>query len=102
MVIEWLKFRVAPEVREKFVQKDEEIWTKAVSQYPGYMGKEVWINPEIPEELVLVIRWQSLEQWRAIPEDFGVEVEARFAQAMAPDKYEMIDNLYYQIRKFPV
>jgi uncharacterized protein (TIGR03792 family) len=101
MVIEWLKFRVSPEVREKFVQKDEEIWTKAISQYPGYMGKEVWINPENQEEVIVVVHWQSMEQWQAVPRDFADQVEEKFAQAVGEDKYEMIESRSYQIRKFP-
>ena len=102
MVIEWLKFRVSPEVREKFVQKDEQIWTKFLSQYPGFLSKEVWISPKVSDEVIVVIRWQSLEKWKSIPEELSIQVEVKFAQAMGEDQYEMIENLKYQVRKFPV
>jgi len=46
MVIEWLEFQVKPEAREKFIQKDQEIWTKFLAKQPGFLGKELWINPD--------------------------------------------------------
>ena len=39
MVIEWLKFTVDSESREQFIQKDEVIWTTALSTYPGFFGQ---------------------------------------------------------------
>ena len=59
MVIEWLKIKVASELREKFIAKDAEIWTARLSGYPGFLSKEVWINPEAPTEVVLIIRWET-------------------------------------------
>lgn len=55
MVIELLKVKIPPELREKCIQKDAEIWTAALAKYPGFMGKEVWINPNDPTEVVLII-----------------------------------------------
>lgn len=54
MVIEWLKFRVIPEQRERFIEQDEAIWTKTVGAYPGFLGKEIWINPNQAEEVILI------------------------------------------------
>ncbi|WP_425469059.1 TIGR03792 family protein, partial [Pediococcus acidilactici] len=50
MVIEWLKFKVVSN-RERFVQKDAEIWTEALARYPGFLGKEVWLNPKESTEV---------------------------------------------------
>jgi uncharacterized protein (TIGR03792 family) len=61
MVIEWLKFRVQPEIWEKFVEQDQAIWTKALATQSGFLDKEVWINPDIADEIILVIRWQTRE-----------------------------------------
>ncbi|MBF2019052.1 MAG: TIGR03792 family protein [Hydrococcus sp. C42_A2020_068] len=101
MVIEWLKFRVSPQSREKFIQKDEEIWTATLAKYPGFLGKEVWINPSAPEEIVLVARWQTREEWKAIPQKDLDETERQFAQAMGEGRYQMIETGEYQVRKFP-
>lgn len=100
MVIEWLQFKVSPEFREKFIQKDKEIWTATLTQFPSFLGKEVWINPQNPEEIILVARWKSYDQWQSLPRPPLEEAERRFAQAMYPDKYELIKLSHYQVRKF--
>jgi uncharacterized protein (TIGR03792 family) len=101
MVIEWLKVRVSPELREKFIQKDAEIWTAMLSEYPGFLSKEVWINPEIPTEVVLMIRWETLEQWKAVPAERLAEIEGRFTQEFG-EQQEIIEAAQYQVRKFPL
>lgn len=101
MVIEWLKFRVAPELREKFIQNDEAIWTAALIDFPGYLGKEVWIDQNAPEEIILVIHWETLEQWHSIPQSLLDQIEEKFAQKMEKDSYKILEFRQYQIRKFP-
>jgi uncharacterized protein (TIGR03792 family) len=99
MVIEWLKFNVLPEFRETFVQKDAEIWTATLAQYPGFLSKEVWISPDDLSEAIVVIRWQSLEQWQAVPAEVLEQTEATFRSAMG-DTYTMTETGKYQVRKF--
>ncbi len=101
MVIEWLKVRVSPELREKFIQKDAEIWTATLASYPGFLGKEVWINPETPSEVVLIIRWESLEAWKAIPQDQLEQTEQQFTQEFG-EQQEIIEGDQYQVRKSPL
>ncbi|MGB6298984.1 MAG: TIGR03792 family protein [Rivularia sp. (in: cyanobacteria)] len=100
MVIELLKFKIAPKHREKYIQRDAEIWTKALVDYPGFLGKELWINPNDPTELVMVIRWESREQWKSIlPQEIDA-IEQRFDQDLG-FTYEMVESSEYQVRKFP-
>ncbi len=101
MVIEWLKVRVSPELREKFIQKDAEIWTAMLSEYPGFLSKEVWINPETPTEVVLMIRWETLEHWKAVPAERVAQTEGWFSQEFG-EKQEIIEAAQYQVRKFPL
>jgi uncharacterized protein (TIGR03792 family) len=101
MVIEWLKFRVVPQSREKFIENDERIWTATLSKYPGFLGKEIWIVPKTENEITLVIRWQTRENWKAVPQDVLMATEQTFAQAMGKNKYQMIETGEYQVRKFP-
>ncbi len=100
MVIELLKFRVAPEERENYIQKDAEIWTTGLAKYPGFLGKEVWINPNDPTELILIIRWATREEWKAVPlEDLQI-IEDKITQIMGRS-YPIIESAEYQVRKFP-
>lgn len=98
MEIEWLKVRVSPELREQFVQKDAEIWTSALAKYPGFLDKEVWISPDNLAEVILVIHWQSFEQWQAIPAEELERIEAEFREAMG-NTYTLVEGSRYQVRK---
>lgn len=101
MVIEWLKFRVSPEIREKFIQKDAEIWTATLASYPGFLSKEVWIDPKRPEEVVLIIRWASREAWQSIPSEQLEKTEQFFTQQFGY-QHPIIEAAEYQVRKFPL
>ncbi|MBE9200166.1 MULTISPECIES: TIGR03792 family protein [unclassified Nodularia (in: cyanobacteria)] len=100
MVIELLKFRVAPEERENYIQKDAEIWTTWLAKYPGFLGKEVWINPNDSTELILIIRWATREQWKAIPLADLQIIEDEFTKAMKKS-YPIVESAEFQVRKFP-
>jgi uncharacterized protein (TIGR03792 family) len=101
MVIEWLEFKVTPASREKFIQKDAEVWTPVLARYTGFLGKEIWINPLAPERVILVIRWQTKDDWQSVPQTVLEETEKKFAQQMGKDEYKMITATEYQVRKFP-
>lgn len=101
MVVEWLKFRVFPGSLDKFITEDREIWTDTLSQYPGFLSKEIWLNPAHADEVILVIHWQSMEQWQAIPLHILEETQAQFAQAMGEDDYQFLEaREYSSIRLF--
>ncbi|MBD2091548.1 TIGR03792 family protein [Microcoleus sp. FACHB-1515] len=100
MVIEWLRVRVEPELRELYVQKDHEIWTAGLSQYPGFLNKEVWISPDRLDEVVLVIRWESFAAWKSIPSDALARLDAEFNAVMG-ETHEIVDAGGYQVRRFP-
>ena len=97
MVIEWLKFRVVSELQEKFLQKDEEIWTPLLASYPGFLGKETWLVPNTAEEIIFVIRWQTRQQWKSIPLQVLAETEQQFAQQVGENTYEMIETKEYEV-----
>jgi uncharacterized protein (TIGR03792 family) len=99
VIIELLKVKVAPELQKQYLEKDAEIWTQALVSYPGFLGKEVWLNPNEPTEILLVIRWASREQWKAISIELLDAIEQQFAQALG-DIYQIVDLSEYQVHKF--
>ncbi|MGF1498637.1 MAG: TIGR03792 family protein [Elainellaceae cyanobacterium] len=99
MVVEWLHFRVDESLREKFVREDDAIWTATLSQYPGFIKKEVWISHENLEEVITVLHWETFEQWQAVPPDVLEETEAAFQAAMGEGTYELLESKKYQVRK---
>lgn len=103
MVIEWLKFNVDSESREQFIQQDEKIWTAALATYPGFLGKEVWIEPNLANRVIFVISWQTRQQWKSISAKDLAKIEQEFSAVMKSREieYAMIESKEYQIRKFP-
>ncbi|MEL6439474.1 MAG: TIGR03792 family protein [Cyanobacteria bacterium J06621_8] len=103
MVIEWLKFVVDAESREQFIQQDEKIWTAALSTYPGFLGKEVWIEPDALGKIIFIIRWQTREQWKSIPREDLIKIEQGFSKVMKSMdiSYKMTESKEFQVRKFP-
>jgi uncharacterized protein (TIGR03792 family) len=96
MVIEWLKIQVAPELREEFIQKDAIVWTPALAKWAGFLGKEVWLDRQFPDQVNLVIHWQTKEQWQAIPEDYLATITREFDQHF-PYPNEIIEAQEYQV-----
>lgn len=94
MIVEWQRVRVEPGMRDRFLERDEEIWTAGLAREPGFLGKEVWLG-EDESEMILVIRWESEEAWKGIPEVRLQELERRF-RAELPDGYEILETRSYR------
>lgn len=73
MVVEELTFEVEPEVRERWLAREHEVWSQFFSGQPGYLGKQVWQPTDVPTTVVVLVWWASLDAWQAVP---GGEVEA--------------------------
>lgn len=101
MVIEYLKFLVSPELREKFIETDREIWTSALAKCPGFLSKEVWINSEKAEEIIVIVRWKTRQEWKDIPANVLESTEKQFAESMGENEYKLVESKEYQVRKFP-
>ncbi|TVQ59164.1 MAG: TIGR03792 family protein [Spirulina sp. DLM2.Bin59] len=100
MINEWLRFRVNPELREKFIQLDQEIWDGAIATAPGYLGKEVWLG-ESPDEVVVIVHWESYPLWKSVPQDLVDATEAEFSAQMGAENYQLLEGRGYSIRKLP-
>jgi hypothetical protein len=46
MAIEWLTIEVPEADRDRFMVTDREIWTTFLANCPGFIRKQVWVNPE--------------------------------------------------------
>ncbi len=98
MFIEWLRFRVQPELREKFVIMDTEIWTADHAQRKGFLKKEVWISPKNLDEVAIAIYWRTPDDWFTIPQQEVNATEALFARTFGGE-YKLIESAAYQVRK---
>jgi uncharacterized protein (TIGR03792 family) len=96
MVIEWLKIPVPVARQSEYLHRDAEIWTKTLSEQPGFVGKEVWRDAADPNVLHLVIRWESLAAWKSVPRAVLDDADTRFARAIGTT-YAVADCLTYDI-----
>lgn len=97
MVIELLKVEVSPEYRNQYLQLDKEIWTQALAKFPGFLGKEVWLNPNQPSEVILLVRWASRKEWKSISVQLLEEIERQFAQATGNICHQIVESLEYEV-----
>lgn len=101
MVIEWLRFRVADaEFREEFVRIDGRVWTEALGRYPGFIGKEVWLDPDASDTVAFIIRWRSRTQWKAIPTRELDLIQEQFDAEVGDREYALLESKEFQVRKF--
>lgn len=97
MVIEMQKLRVRPELRERWLAADEEVWTTGLSSESGFMGKEVWIDlGENGDEILLVIRWRSQADWDGVPKPRLEALDRAFRERL-PEGWEIVETRSYQV-----
>jgi uncharacterized protein (TIGR03792 family) len=94
MVIEMQKLRVKPELRERWLAADEEIWTRGLQGEAGFIGKEVWLGEA--DEILLVIRWRSQNDWDGVPKPRLEALDHAFRERM-PEGWEMVETRSYQV-----
>ncbi len=96
VVIELLKFKLAPEHRERFILVDADIWTSSLAKYPGFVDKQVWINPHDQGEVIMIISWSQRDLWKSIPladlDQINREFDAKFGF-----EYVMVESSEYEV-----
>lgn len=95
MIIEWLKFQVPPEKWEAFMRRDEEVWTAGLRSFPGFLGKETWVDP-VQNEVVMLIRWETRELWKSVAKSIIEELDAKMGDLQMP----IVESREYQVPKF--
>lgn len=103
MVIELLRVTCPKEKQAAFIQRDSEVWTPGLAKHPGFLGKEVWVSPDKDDEVVLVIRWESMEHWRTFPAEWAPGLDAQMGDLLMPlacEAYEIaMPNPFMTIKK---
>jgi uncharacterized protein (TIGR03792 family) len=95
MTIEWLKYKVPRETTKIFLKADAKIWTAMLSQQSGFIAKQVWLDSEKPDEINLIVCWQSKEHWKAVPQTLLQETDAKFIETVG--QFELLEVLEYEV-----
>ncbi|MDJ0554124.1 MAG: TIGR03792 family protein [Microcoleaceae cyanobacterium MO_207.B10] len=97
MIIEWLQFKIEDSLKEKFLQKDREIWTSFLALQMGFLKKEVWLNDYRGNEVIIVVYWESREQWKSISQVLLRETEYKFREAVGMENYSLLESREYKL-----
>jgi uncharacterized protein (TIGR03792 family) len=97
VVIEWLTFQVPIDWRDRYIQADAAIWTTFLAACPGFISKQVWQNPDRPDQISLVVEWETREQWKAIDPVALAAVDRQFVAAVGRSFELIAAREYYQL-----
>ena len=75
-VIELLRVTCVRGKRAEWLVRDAEIWTPALAAHDGYIAKEVWPSIDNPDDVVIIVRWESLAQWKSFPDELNAALDA--------------------------
>jgi uncharacterized protein (TIGR03792 family) len=90
VVIEELTLTMPPARVEAFLARDAEVWTTFLADQAGFAGKEVWLPPDRPGTVVAIIRWETMDQWKAITPEQVAAVDTEMG-GLVPDSLESRD-----------
>ena len=76
VVIEELHFIVDPAEREEFLEVEARIWTGFLRTCDGFLKKEVWVPLDDQQRVVVMIWWESMDQWKRITAEQVAAVDA--------------------------
>jgi uncharacterized protein (TIGR03792 family) len=76
-VIEHLRVRVRADARSAWLQAETHTWEPWLRRQRGFLGRELFWDAD-REEGILLIRWASREQWKAIRDEEVDAVQRQF------------------------
>ncbi len=97
MIIEWLQFKIEETLKEEFIQKDREIWTSFLALQMGFLKKEVWLDSNRGNQVIIVVYWESREQWKSISQVLLQKTESKFREALGMENYSLLDSKEYEL-----
>jgi uncharacterized protein (TIGR03792 family) len=83
-VIEVLEVDVDPADRAAYLAADRAAWTAFLVTCPGFLGKEVLVDPARPATVILHIRWASRAAWKQVSAEQCAAVDARMGPWLRP------------------
>jgi uncharacterized protein (TIGR03792 family) len=78
-VVEMLRVKCAPGRRDEWLVRDAEVWTPALAAHDGFISKAVWPSIDNPDDVVIIVYWESLAQWKSFPKTLEAALDAQMA-----------------------
>jgi len=102
IAVEQLVFEVKEDKVQEFIDLDQQIWTKELEKWPGFLGKEVWICEEKTMKIMTTVYWRSLEEWKSIDHEKLVETDKKFKEALGSENFVLIRELHKENQYFKI
>ena len=90
MVVEFLSFHVPRQLRERWLDVEQQTWSRFLAGQAGFVDKQLWVERDQPDVVHAVIRWVDEAAWKAIPEEQLAAVDA----AMGPLRCDAALRVY--------
>jgi uncharacterized protein (TIGR03792 family) len=102
LAVEQLILHVKPDLVERWIELDHEIWTKGLAQWPGFAGKEVWVNEDRPGEVQSVVYWSDYKLWKAIDGAWLAETDQKFNELFGEGNARMVEEIHHRNQFYKV
>ena len=76
-VIELLRLEVPATQRQVWLAAEQRTWQPWLEDQDGFLGRDLYWDPQL-QQGVLLIRWNSHDQWKAITPEAVQQVQQRF------------------------
>ncbi len=81
IVIEELRLKVPSDLKESWLDAENEIWEPWLSSQDGFLGRQLFWDKEKEEALILV-NWKSKKLWKSIPMSEVNVVQQKFEDSV--------------------
>ncbi len=79
--VEYLMFQCRNDEEAKLYLSKNDIWTKELAKFKGFVSSSSFINHHNPGEVHVIIIWETLEDWLSIPKEELMRISALFDEA---------------------
>ena len=76
-VVEMLRLDVPAAHRQIWLEAEASTWQPWLERQDGFLGRDLYWDPKL-EQGILLIRWASRDQWKAIGAEAVDQVQQRF------------------------
>jgi|MDSZ01.2.fsa_nt_gb uncharacterized protein (TIGR03792 family) len=79
IVVEELRLRVPSDLKDAWLNAEEQIWEPWLTSKDGYLGRQIFWN-KAKEEALILVNWKSKKLWKSISITEVNEVQGKFEE----------------------
>jgi uncharacterized protein (TIGR03792 family) len=102
VAVEQLILHVKPDLLEEWIELDHEIWSEGLAKWPGFAGKEVWVNNDRPGEVMAVVYWSDYDLWKAIDHQWLIETDREFNRRFGDGNARIVEEAHLRNQFYKV